>query len=174
VYLPGDLREERSLAGVHALLYAALAVEAGANEIGEDVIDSADLNAFINTKKLFQQPAGVSKVAWKWTLLMRSRFGGIGPLDANTDGVIRGVDRLVRARNSIAHYELSANATRAVFAAPLQDGPPWSFTVWDSRMVPTEIKPSPIAELFLPEAAARHIAAAEAVFALWSNATTRP
>lgn len=163
VYLPSDLREERAIAAIDTLLYAALAVEAGANEIGEDFFDAHELKAFLLTNKRFQQPNNVTKVMWRWSLLFRARIGG--PLDPRTVEALNQVERLAIDRNVIAHYELSANATRQTFRS--YSNAPNTFVLWDAGMVPSAVKTGPIAELFEPEAARRHIEAAEGIFARW-------
>lgn len=161
-FLPGDLRAERAEACLHALLYAALAVEAHANEIGEDAIAPEHFADF-------ERKSPVKK----WQALYALRGVALNP---DADEPLRALATLTRDRNLVAHYKLTPNADRAVYA-PRPVNPSGRWVVWSADIAPDEIIPSPMRRLFEPDVARGHVEAADAVFRRWrevsANTSTR-
>ena len=93
-----------------AIVYSALALEAFANQIAEDIVPEEKLEAFIWTRKPFARHKRLSAPASKWVHLL----GLVGRKTAHNERHIRNADQVVRARNAFVHYEPRESSAKII------------------------------------------------------------
>jgi hypothetical protein len=162
--------EERIELAILAVIWSTLALEAAANEIGEDVFTGAALVSFGMGRKPFQKPKGVSMIVWKWQKLFEA-----GPKLAVTlsNPVMAAAERLVQTRHLLTHYRPQDTARKVHY-----EPPPVTKTaegmyyreVWSAEMAPSRIEPSLVEQELLGDKAAEHYRAAWDVLHKWEVA----
>jgi hypothetical protein len=84
-----------------AIIYSALALEAGANQIAEDVIPDTDRDLFDRSRKPYERVGGLSAPTSKWVHLFKNAKIAVN----HKDPIIAKADQVVLARNGFAHYK---------------------------------------------------------------------
>jgi hypothetical protein len=169
----GDEREqiERRLeVSIMTILWATLALEAGANENAENIIPEADLSAFDNCRQQYKKPDKLSKIVWKWHWLFKAGPKSEIPV---TDPLFVAAEELVQLRHSITHYKPQDTARRVYFEPTppvLKEDGFWHSMAWSVDMKPSKIEPSLVEAAILRQPAAKHYMAARAVIVRWGVA----
>ena len=159
----GDRSDERIELAILTVIWATLALEAGAHQCAEVVFSAEDLDDFNWCRKSFQKPKGVSRTAWKWHKLFAA---GPKVVIALADPVLDAAERLVQARNGLSHYRLQAASQKVYY----QPEPP---VFWSAYMQPTKVEPSLVEAELLGEKPREHFVAAWTVFYRWELACGR-
>lgn len=146
------------------VLYSALALEAGANQVAEDVFPDADLPDFEFCRNKFAvSPVGsVTRCIWKWKLLFESK----GVAISAGDEPLAAAEALIHARHKFEHYKPTAFAMKAVFE---RRATPGVIILFSDREKPTRIEPSVVQQELAPSKSRLHYLAARAVFARWGK-----
>lgn len=155
--------EERIELAILTVIWATLALEAGAHELAEGLFSPENVDDFCRCRKSFQVPKGVSRTVWKWHKLF-----AVGPkVDiALSDPVLTATECLVKARNGLSHYRLQDASQKVYF----QPSPP---VIWSAFMKPTKVEPSLVERELLGEKPREHFLAAWTVFYRWELASGR-
>jgi hypothetical protein len=95
--------------GVSVILFSALALEAGANEIIELGHLSENEKALHSNLKAGNKPKFSSQVTQKWYLLFQAKDSGKLPAE---DATFKGIDSLFELRNKLAHFSMEKSATK--------------------------------------------------------------
>jgi hypothetical protein len=158
-----DRLEERIEPGILTVIWATLALEAGAHQVAEGLFSPENVDDFCRCRKSFQIPKGVSRTVWKWHKLFAA-----GPkVDiALSDPVLIAAECLVKARNGLSHYRLQDASQKVYF----QPEPP---VVWSAYMPPTKVEPSLVEKELLGDKPREHFLAAWTVFYRWELAYGR-
>jgi hypothetical protein len=165
--VPEPWESARAEHSMLALIYAALAIEAWANEIAEELIPFADLDDFDGCKKAFAQPTGSDKVPqplWRWKIV----FDRVEHAIELSDPVMVAAREVIQDRNTLAHYRLSKSATRVMHAPPREEN--GMVIVWDRQATPTSITESRLVALLRAESATRAEEALDGLLARWRSA----
>jgi len=96
-----------------AITFSAMTLEAFINERSDDVIPSADKNAFDRAQKPFKKPSGQSAVAYKYQSLVKLKYESETPLE-----IITGIEDLIATRNMLVHYKPSDTAGKYIMPPP--------------------------------------------------------
>lgn len=165
--VPQSWESELAEHAVLALIYSAMAIEAYANQMAEELIPFAELSDFGFCQGRFKPEVGrVSTPAWKWKLL----FDQIGhPIDM-ADPLLKGVARVAADRNSLVHYQLSRSATTIVHKPPREES--GMFIMWEAGAEPANVLDSRVPSLFRAESATKAERALEDLLAGWNVAAT--
>lgn len=158
---PDDFLERSIL----AVLWSVLALEAGANHIGEDHIATDEYEDFERCRKKFQPPAKVSTVIWKWHWLFKlAAQKEIAP----TDPLFSEVERLVKLRHRLSHYAGPDTWSRHYFAPAAPKGD--YFLLFNAEDAPVRAEPALI-DVFFSAAPPSHYMAARQLLLEWHMAT---
>ena len=162
-----DQIDRRVELAISTILWATLALEAGANEIAESIIHSTELAIFDRCKKKYSKPDKVSRLIWKWHWLFK-----LGPkVEIElSDPLFVATEGLIQLRHLLTHYKLQDTARKLYF----EPSPPvlnedgfYQRTEWNIDMKPTKIEPSLIESAFLNQSASKHYMSAREVFIQW-------
>lgn len=168
--------EERIELAILAVVWSALALEAGANQFAEDVLPKNNLDDFMWCRKSFSKPPRVSQTVWKWHKLFIE-----GPkVDISlSDPLFVAAEYLVQARNRLSHYRLK-DTSQKIYYPPVhvpeaQDGKLYfvSFDVWRADMEPDKVEPSLVEKELLADKPKEHFGAAWNVFHKWELSNRR-
>jgi hypothetical protein len=158
--------EKRLELSIMTILWATLALEAGATETAEDIISASDLTIFDQCRKQYKKPDKISKTVWKWHWLFKA-----GPKVEipPTDPFFVAAEELIQLRHLLTHYK-PQNTARKLYYQPTppvlkEDGYSHS-TAWSVDMHPTRVEPS-LVESLLNQSASKHYMAAREVFFQW-------
>ena len=166
----GDEKEqaERRLeVSIMTILWATLALEAGANENVENLIPESDLSAFDFCQKQYKKPDKLSKIVWKWHWLFKAGPKVEIPV---TDPLFVAAEELVQLRHNITHYKPQDTARRVYFEPTppvLKEDGFYHRTDWSGDMKPSKVEPSLVEAAVLRQSAAKYYMAARAVFMRW-------
>lgn len=155
--------DERIELAILTVIWATLALEAGAHQYGEDVFSAEDQDDFNWCRKSFHKPNRGSQTVWKWHKLFAA-----GPkVDiALSDPLMVAAEALVQARHGLSHYRPQIAAQRVYF----QPEPP---VVLSAYMRPTKVEPSLVEKELLGDKPREHFLAAWTVFYRWELAYGR-
>jgi hypothetical protein len=159
--------EKRLELSIMTILWATLALEAGANEKAEDIISAANLTIFDQCRKQYKKPDKLSKTAWKWHWLFK-----VGPKVEipPSDPPFVAAEELIQLRHSLTHYK-PQDVARKVYFEPtppvLKEDGFYHSSVWSIDMKPSKIEPSLVEAAVLHQPAAKHYMAAREVFFQW-------
>ncbi len=159
--------EKRLELSIRTILWATLALEAGANEAAEDIISSADLTIFDQCRKQYKKPDKLSTTVWKWHWLFKA-----GPKVEipPSDPLFVAAEELVQLRHNLTHYKPQDTARKVYFEPTppvLKEDGFWHSTAWSVDMKPSKIDPSLVEAAVLRQSAAKHYMAAREVFFQW-------
>ncbi|WP_022957171.1 hypothetical protein [Spongiibacter tropicus] len=87
---------------IMGIMFSAMALEAFANEISEEIIPKEDLKSFIHLRKGYKKLQGESSVLAKLRILFKEKFNHDLDSDAKS-----GLEKLTSLRNNLVHYKLS-------------------------------------------------------------------
>lgn len=134
----GD-KEGRLLASsVITIMFSAMALEAFANEISEDLIPKEELNDFVRLRKSYKQKEQESSLVAKLRILFERRHNhSLG------EDQLNGIEKLVSLRNNLVHYKLSELAGKYIMPPPQHTnlGNGQFMTTFDFTMMPERIEP---------------------------------
>jgi len=156
------------------ILYATLALEAGANELAEDYYVDEALVRFQHARgPEFQRFKGMtprpSAIVKKWCLL----FEKCGLRVTCSEPPLREADALIQVRNYLVHFRIDEAGTHQTWwnRAEPQFGPGGSLEieVWNAFSPPADEMKSLIERHVNSAASGQHLAAAEAVFSRWDE-----
>lgn len=149
---------------IQTILWSVLSLEAGVNELAEDVIAVSDLGDFDRCRKKFHNAGNVSRTIWKWHLLFKLGPKQDVPL---SDPALQKAEMLVQTRHHLAHYRPQETSRKLYFhpgpAEPQKDGKVFQ-VMWHAGMEPTKIEPSLVEQELLGDKPKQHFLAARDVF----------
>jgi hypothetical protein len=98
-----------------AVILAALCLEAFVNEMGEEILPSADLKDFLMSRRKYQKPDGIGAVSWKIITIFDKKWSyTLSP----GDQLLQDVESLFDLRNALVHYKLGESAARSYLLPP--------------------------------------------------------
>lgn len=159
--------EKRLELSIMTILWATLALEAGANETAEDIISSTDLAIFDQCRKQYRKPDKLSKTVWKWHWLFKA---GLNVEIPPSDPLFVAAEELVQLRHSLTHYKPQDTARKVYFEPTqpvLKEDGFWHCTAWSVDMKPSKIEPSLVEAAVLRQSAAKYYMVAREVFVQW-------
>lgn len=74
--------EEQFAETLLAVILAALCLEAFANEWGENILESGELDDFLGCRRKYKKPHGQGSVAWKIRVVFEKKWGAFFPDDS--------------------------------------------------------------------------------------------
>lgn len=155
-----------------AVIFAALCLEAFANETGEDLIAEAEIEDFYRARQKYRKP-NLSSVSCKLiTVFERNWSLNLLP----TELPLKEVEELVMLRNELVHYRIGEAATKAYLPSPQKLSPTndGGFRIaFDFMQPPTRIEPS-LVERVNAHAAAKSHNSALRVLKLWNEKAGEP
>ncbi|MDO9204119.1 hypothetical protein [Methylotenera sp.] len=161
-----DDKEGRLLASsVIAIMFSAMALEAFANEISEDLIPKEELNDFVRLRKAYKQIEQESSLAAKLRILFERRHNhSLGETQLND------IENLVSLRNNLVHYKLSELAGRYIMPPAKQTnlGNGQFMTTLDFTLMPVRIEP-PFIQQVSGDAAVNCFNIALLIINAWGN-----
>lgn len=159
--------DERFEQTVLTILWAALALESGANEFAEDIIPAGDLDHFDRCTKTYQKPKSISQTLWKWICLFKYGPKIQIPL---TETFIVEAESLIQLRHQLVHYKPQESARKVYYdVQPPQrqaDGT-YHGVMWDAAMVPSKVEPSLVESTLFKKSASKYYMTAREVFRQW-------
>lgn len=161
-----DDKSGRLLASsVIAIMFSAMALEAFANEISEDLIPKEELNDFTRLRKAYKQKEQESSLAAKLRILFELKHNH--SLGAE---LLYDAEKLVSLRNNLVHYKLSELAGKYIMPpakkTKLSNGE--FMTTLDLTMMPERIVP-PFIQQVSGEAAVSCFNIALLIINSWGN-----
>ena len=134
-----DDKEGRLLASsIIAIMFSAMALEAFANEISEDLIPKEELNDFTRLRKAYKQREQESSLAAKLRILFEREHNQ--PI---REAQLSDIEKLVLLRNNLVHYKLSELAGKYILPPAKQTklGNGQFMTTLDFMMEPERVEP---------------------------------
>ena len=92
-----------------AIMFSAMALEAFANEMSEDLIPEEELNDFIRLRKAYKQKDQESSLAAKLRILFERKHN-----HTLEETLLSDIEKLVSLRNNLVHYKLSELAAKYI------------------------------------------------------------
>jgi hypothetical protein len=165
--------EEQFAEALLAIILAALCLEAFANELGENILDSGELEDFLRCRRKYQKPDGRGSVAWKLSVVFEKKWGHILSGDSE---LLNEIESLFGMRNALVHYKLGESAAKAYLPpAQIISNPETGevMTVFDFVQRPTRIE-EPLISRVNAGAAARAYNTALRALKLWNEKAGAP
>jgi len=134
-----DDDEDRLLASsIIAIMFSAMALEAFANEISEDLIPKEELNDFVRLRKAYKQKEQESSLVAKLRILFERKHN-----HSLSTEQINSIETLVVFRNNLVHYKLSELAGKYIMppARQTQLGENRSMITLDFMLKPEGVEP---------------------------------
>ena len=158
-----DRSDERIELAILTVIWATLALEAGAHQYAEDVFPPESLDDFNFCRKSFHKSNRVSQTVWKWQKLFAAGPKVDIPL---SDPVLVAAEALVQARHGLSHYRPQIAAQKVYF----QPEPPLFGSAY---MQPSRVEPSLVEKELLGDKPKEHFLAAWTLFHRWELANGR-
>ena len=160
--------EERIELAILAVIWSTLALEAGANQIAEDVFSNDNLGDFDFCRKAFQKPpkVNVSRTVWKWHKLFAEGPKVAIPL---SDPLLIAAEGLMQARHLLSHYRPQHTSQKIYYQpGPYEKGPDGMYhREWNAKMTPIKVEPSLVEKELLADKPREHFLAAWNIFRKW-------
>jgi hypothetical protein len=135
----GETQFAEAILGV---ILSALCLEAFANETGEDLVPTAELEDFFRARKAYRKPDGIGSVARKLVIVFEKKWSH--ELGSDT-GLMEEIQLLFALRNELVHYNLKESAAK-VFLPPapmIADPETGQFmTAFDFEQCATHVEPA--------------------------------
>lgn len=165
--------EQRIKLSTLAVLWSALALEAGANQLAEDLLPASAFDDFDQCRGSFKRPAKVSRTIWKWHQLFAKGPRVEIPL---ADPLMVAAAALVQTRNQLSHYQPLRSSRKVHYQPPPPvRGPDGMYHVvmWDVNMEPARVEPSLVEDELLGDQPRTHFLAAWNIFWKWEVTNAR-